>query len=49
MSDILPPLYGLYVSSVSLLREPVNLGMLILLSKTKKIEILILMSWQYKH
>lgn len=49
MSDILPPLYGLYVSPVTLLKEPVNLGMLILLSKAKKIKILILMSWQDKH
>lgn len=49
MSDILLPLYVLYVSPVTLLREPVNLGMLILLSQTNKTEILIFMSWQYKH
>lgn len=43
-SDILPLLYGLYISLVTLQKEPVNMDMFILLSKIKKIQILILNS-----
>lgn len=47
-SDILPLLYGLYISLVTLWKDPVNMDMFILLSKIKKIQILILISWENK-